>query len=691
MRFSIQDIKLSIRAKLLVGYIAIGLFLYLALAVVGYYTASSIISSSITNDLTHITDNLLNLCKTTYDLNQRTVINNLKVADYFVRGKASIAPLINISMKIENQETGTVAEKRIPSLRIGGSDMAYNYELVDRITEMCGGTVTLFQRIEGPNGLLRISTSVKRNDGSRAVGTYIPENSPVYQSIMRGEEYHGAAYVVNNWYITAYRPIKAGGIIIGAVFVGVKQSELDILRGSIIANRIGERGFASVIDNHKNSRGLLVIHPQREGKNIYETKDADGMPYVKQMLERKNGIARHYLSDEKGETRERLLSYRYLKEMDWLIVAEADVEEMYSSLGTLRKLMLFISVIAAIVIAFVSLHLSRSFQIVVDAMRNRLNQMKDGHFEEKLTETITNRGDEFGEMAVHFNQLIENIREVLKKNIESIEVLSRSIQDLTVTSNEVSTTSNQQAASVKEIVSTMEDSDQLSKKVAAQISEVARIAMRNRELVEQGYVQITGNMEKMDEINLSNTEMMSSISNLGERIESIGEVLKLINSIADQTKIIAFNAELEASAAGEAGKNFQVVASEVRRLADSTMKATAEIRGRIQEVQDSSRKLGVSSDMANVRIREGYEYTLKVKGIFGDIQTSSEVSARSSEQIVMLVKEQVSAFEQILITLRQISESIDYLTISTKSTSGAAESLQGISIELRKLMEHYTV
>ena len=72
-------------------------------------------------------------------------------------------------------------------------------------------------------------------------------------------------------------------------------------------------------------------------------------------------------------------------------------------------------------------------------------------------------------------------------------------------------------------------------------------------------------------------ETISGIKMLGEKIESIWDIVNIINGIADQTKIIAFNAELEASAAGEAGKNFQIVATEIRRLADSTVSSTNEI------------------------------------------------------------------------------------------------------------------
>ncbi|HPA72045.1 MAG TPA: methyl-accepting chemotaxis protein, partial [Spirochaetota bacterium] len=163
------------------------------------------------------------------------------------------------------------------------------------------------------------------------------------------------------------------------------------------------------------------------------------------------------------------------------------------------------------------------------------------------------------------------------------------------------------------------------------------------------------------------------------------------NGIADQTKIIAFNAELEASAAGDAGKNFRIVAGEVRRLADSTVSSTAQIKGKINEIQKSSDSLILASEKGTERIREGVDLSSRLREVFGDILNSAEISASSSEQIVSSVNQQVSAFEQILITLKQISAGIDDFASSTKATSGAAESLKETGDSLKESLAKYRV
>ena len=94
----------------------------------------------------------------------------------------------------------------------------------------------------------------------------------------------------------------------------------------------------------------------------------------------------------------------------------------------------------------------------------------------------------------------------------------------------------------------------------------------------------------------SNNEIIDGIRALGQQIDCIGDIVTIINDIADQTRIIAFNAELEAVSAGEAGKNFHIVATEIRRLANSTVNSVNDIQSYIQNIQNASKNLIQSSE-----------------------------------------------------------------------------------------------
>lgn len=310
----------------------------------------------------------------------------------------------------------------------------------------------------------------------------------------------------------------------------------------------------------------------------------------------------------------------------------------------------------------------------------------EGNFTDRIP---TDLGDDFAHVSWLMNQALDSFYDVITKIRSASKNLNISIQDLNVASQEISATSNQQAAGVKEIISTMEDSDQLSKRVATQAIEVAKIAEGTKDVVNTGFGILRQTLDKMDAIKDANTTSIQGIKHLGDKIANIWDIVNMINSIADQTKIIAFNAELEAASAGDAGRNFQIVATEIRRLADSTVNSTSEIKARINEIQNSSDHLIISSEEGTAKIIAGWELSSRLRTLFEDIQSTSEISAESAHQIANSIGQQVSAFDQILMTLKQISAGIDNFVTSTASTSKLTKVLMDMSAELHRVAEKY--
>ncbi len=309
-----------------------------------------------------------------------------------------------------------------------------------------------------------------------------------------------------------------------------------------------------------------------------------------------------------------------------------------------------------------------------------------------LTREIpTDLSDDFAYISYLMNRALAGFKEMIQKVSRSGEMINESTQELSTSAGEISSTANEQAAAVNEIVATMEDSDELAKEIAGRIQEVTRIAQGTKDAVENGFKIIQDTLAKMEEIRESSDGMQSGIKFLAEKIESIWEIVNIINGIADQTKIIAFNAELEASAAGDAGNNFQIVATEIRRLADNTTASTGEIRNRINEIQSSSDTLILSSENSTRNVSTGYELSLNLKQVFADIQDSAELSVTSATKIDTSIGQQVSAFEQILHTLKIISGGVNQFVDSTKMTSKSTVMLKEMAEELKLIVDNYTV
>ena len=255
---------------------------------------------------------------------------------------------------------------------------------------------------------------------------------------------------------------------------------------------------------------------------------------------------------------------------------------------------------------------------------------------------------------------------------------------LAFSSKENAITAQDQSAAVKEIVATMEDNTELSEDISKKIKDVSGVATKTSGDVAEGVSYLEQNVRQLKEIAVANQNTIDGIKELGDKIENIWDIVTLINSVADQAKIIAFNAELEASTAGEAGKNFHIVAAEIRRLADGIIKGTKEIKGKITEIQQSSDTLILASESGTEKIRDGVANAKNLEERFTSIKNASEITADSAGDITTIIQQQAVASEQILLTLKQIASGVDKFRGATESVSEASQKLQVIAEELRK-------
>ena len=281
-----------------------------------------------------------------------------------------------------------------------------------------------------------------------------------------------------------------------------------------------------------------------------------------------------------------------------------------------------------------------------------------------------------------FRSILDDIREVGKTMAVPIDELSDISQSTAASAVE-------QAAGVKEILATMEDTDRQTNSIVEKIADVTTVAEDTEKSVNAGFETLQSNLGKMTEITEANVSTINGIRELGEKIGSIWEIVKIINDIADQTRIIAFNAELEASSAGDSGKNFHIVANEVRRLAAGITDSVEQIKEQITEIQHSSDNLIITSESGTEKIREGLELSEKLKEKFNDIQSSSEITVESANQIKEIIHQQSVAFDQIVATVRQISSGVENFSTSTGTVNNTALKLKDAANLLENL--HATI
>ncbi|MDR0688962.1 MAG: methyl-accepting chemotaxis protein [Spirochaetaceae bacterium] len=330
--------------------------------------------------------------------------------------------------------------------------------------------------------------------------------------------------------------------------------------------------------------------------------------------------------------------------------------------------------------------------LVIDLIRSAksLKRLFTGLEENDLSLSLTTRsGDEFGKLTTAFNHFLTRLRDVFNAFSHDANLVVIAVYELSSSAKQITTTANQQSASVSEIVSTMENNKNLSEQMAAKTAEVADLAAQTQDFSLKGVDLWGANQEMMEEIRAQNAKIINEIKNLSDMIQRINEAIGIIDGIADQTKLIAFNASLEASSSGEAGARFAVVAAEIRRFADNVVDSTREIKQKIEEVQAASQSLIAEANNGSKQIDQGYDRMVEQKAVFENIVENSQNVATRSQQISNLSKQQEYASSQIFVTLKEISAGVKQFVTATASTSKIADNLNVMSRGLQDTVGKY--
>lgn len=224
------------------------------------------------------------------------------------------------SIIVDPSKTVAIGDKQVPLLRAGSATLNLDTGIVDRFSGITKAVGTVFVR--SGDDFIRISTSLKKEDGSRAVGTALDRLHPAYPGILRGEEFVGKASLFGKDFITKYLPIKDdSGKVVAVLFIGFDFSDsLKALKEKIRSVKIGQAGYFYAIDaNQGKDFGKTQLHPvpASEGTSSLEAKAADGREFIKEMLKQKNGIIHYpWINKEANESspREKLVAFQHFKE-----------------------------------------------------------------------------------------------------------------------------------------------------------------------------------------------------------------------------------------------------------------------------------------------------------------------------------------------------------------------------------------
>jgi sensor histidine kinase YesM len=401
--------------------ISFGLLIVLVLffaSIITYSRIERIITENVDSNLDTSSGLIAKIVETSIENKRGEIPKDLIVAQHYIGDDIAIdytdeKPLIVYDPIRENSY-----ELQVPSLIIASVDVSHNHAIVNQIAKKTAGVAALFVLTE--EGFVCVSSSNQSSNAYHGIGWLIPNDSSIYTLVMREGTWYSRDYdyINKEWVFTGYQLLYEDGKEVGLMYTSQTQVDMQALRDHLLSVPVGKQGVPYIVDY----LGRVVVHPKEEGKQLMNHQDI-----VNLVFQRNGRIQYSQIDAETGKATDYLAYFKYISEMNWIVIVGSTMHDFYGSLYAIRTIFIIIFGISLIVAQVLGILIGRKITKPITHITQKIKELSEGDVT-LMSSLSIGSNDEVGRLAEYFNTFVKKLKNLNDLERHGIDIMLRDSQ-----------------------------------------------------------------------------------------------------------------------------------------------------------------------------------------------------------------------------------------------------------------------
>ncbi len=352
----------------------------------------------------------------------------------------------------------------------------------------------------------------------------------------------------------------------------------------------------------------------------------------------------------------------------------------------------YIECILSIIVVFISILVAflttRSIVRHINVLREHSARIASGDLRQHINIEMN---DEIGQLGNDLNIMTDSLSNVTKLITQACHNMVSTLDQVKQAVDMQATGATEQASSINQITASLEEIEKSSSQTMEKAKDLGEIAEQTREKGQLGLEAVDQSILGMKSVREKVQLIAQTILDLSKQTQQVGEITAVVNALAQQSKMLALNASIEAAKAGESGKGFAVVAVEVRNLAEQSEQSTIQVQKILEDIKRATEKAVMVTEEGTKGVDHGTSLVEQTGEIVRSLSDVINDATIASQQIEAAVRQEGIGIEQITAGMNEINQVTSSFVSSVKQTTEAINNLSQIAKKLKEHVETYKI